>query len=247
MLLGDVKQRHYCSADDAQFLMRNSERPVDARQLARRIVLAARREGKDTATIRRVRRTWSKQLSKQPAEFVLEVVTELLLGRTHVHRMLAFELLAGHPAAFNLLDDARVDALAADLSDWGSIDLYGVTIAGPGWRMGLVSDSTLRSWARSPDRWRRRLSLVATVSLNARSRGGTGDPRRTFALCRQLIGDRDPMVVKAMSWALRELAKREPLTVRNFLSREESALAALVRREVSNKLRTGLKSGRERK
>ncbi len=55
------------------------------------------------------------------------------------------------------------------------------------------------------------------------------------------------MVVKAMSWALRELAKREPLTVRNFLSREESALAALVRREVSNKLRTGLKSGRERK
>ena len=160
--------------------------------------------------------------------------------------MLAFELLTAHPDAFNLLDDARVAAWADGLADWGSIDMYGVTIAGPAWRMGIVSDSTVRSWARSTDRWRRRLSLVATVSLNARSRGGTGDPRRTLSICRQLMADRDPMVVKAMSWALRELGKREPAIVRNFLSRQETTLAPLVRREVSNKLRTGLKSGRSR-
>ena len=227
-------------------MTRDSERPSGARQLAGRIVREATRQGQNTATIRRVRRTWSKQLRTQPEEFVLDVVSELLLGRTHMHRMLAFELLAEHAAAFNLLNDARVHAWADGLSDWGSIDLYGVTIAGPAWRMGLISDSTVRSWARSPDRWRRRLSLVATVALNARSRGGTGDQRRTLWICRQLMADRDPMVVKAMSWALRELAKREPASVRNFLSREETTLAPLVRREVSNKLRTGLKSARSR-
>jgi 3-methyladenine DNA glycosylase AlkD len=193
-----------------------------------------------------VRRTWSKQQRTQAPEFIFEVATELLLGKTHTHRMLAFELLAAHPDAFDLLDDARVDAWADGLADWGSIDLYGVTIAGPAWRMGLVSDSTVRSWARSPDRWRRRLSLVATVPLNARSRGGTGDQRRTLSMCRQLMADRDPMVVKAMSWALRELAKREPAIVRNFLSRHGTTLAPLVRKELSNKLRTGLKSGRSR-
>jgi len=60
------------------------------------------------------------------------------------------------------------------------------------------------------------------------------------------MADRDPMVVKAMSWALRELGKREPAIVRSLLSRQETTLAPLVRREVSNKLRTGLKSGRSR-
>jgi 3-methyladenine DNA glycosylase AlkD len=55
------------------------------------------------------------------------------------------------------------------------------------------------------------------------------------------------MVTKAMSWALRELSKREPAAVRRYLAARSGALAALVRREVRNKLETGLKNpGRRR-
>jgi 3-methyladenine DNA glycosylase AlkD len=50
------------------------------------------------------------------------------------------------------------------------------------------------------------------------------------------------MVVKAMSWALRELAKRDPHAVRAFLSTHGQRAAARVRREVTNKLTTGRKS-----
>ena len=58
--------------------------------------------------------------------------------------------------------------------------------------------------------------------------------------------DRDDMVVKAVSWALRELAKRDPRAVRDFLARQP--VAARVAREVRNKLTTGLKNPRgERK
>jgi 3-methyladenine DNA glycosylase AlkD len=62
----------------------------------------------------------------------------------------------------------------------------------------------------------------------------------------QLLEDRDDMVVKAMSWALRELAKRDPGAVRAFLSKHGARLAARVRREVGNKLTTGLKAGQRR-
>ena len=54
------------------------------------------------------------------------------------------------------------------------------------------------------------------------------------------------MVVKAMSWALRELAKRDPTAVRRFLAEHETALAARVSREVRNKLETGLKNPEKR-
>jgi 3-methyladenine DNA glycosylase AlkD len=50
------------------------------------------------------------------------------------------------------------------------------------------------------------------------------------------------MVWKAMSWALRELTKRDPRAMQLFLGEYE--LARPVVREVRNKLETGTKSGR---
>jgi 3-methyladenine DNA glycosylase AlkD len=54
--------------------------------------------------------------------------------------------------------------------------------------------------------------------------------------------DRDPMVAKALSWALRELAKRDPHAVREYIARRQNVLPALVLREVKNKLSTGPKN-----
>jgi 3-methyladenine DNA glycosylase AlkD len=106
--------------------------------------------------------------------------------------------------------------------------------------------ASLNAWGRSQDRWRRRLALVATVPLNSRARGGTGDAGKTLRVCRLLLGDSDDMVVKAMSWSLRELAKQDPKAVEAFLLKEEKRLSSRVKREVLNKLRTGVKSPRRR-
>jgi 3-methyladenine DNA glycosylase AlkD len=52
------------------------------------------------------------------------------------------------------------------------------------------------------------------------------------------------MVVRAMSWALRELVVHDPEAVRGFLAENDDLLAARVKREVTNKLETGLKNPR---
>jgi 3-methyladenine DNA glycosylase AlkD len=57
-----------------------------------------------------------------------------------------------------------------------------------------------------------------------------------------LAADHEDMVVKALSWALRALAVHDPAAVRAFLEENEVVLAARVKREVRNKLRTGLKN-----
>ena len=54
--------------------------------------------------------------------------------------------------------------------------------------------------------------------------------------------DRDDMVAKGLSWALRELSVRDRHATIQFLDRHGEALAARVRREVQNKLRTGFKN-----
>ena len=87
-----------------------------------------------------------------------------------------------------------------------------------------------------------RSALVCTVALNAPSRGGKGDRERMLDICERLAGDGDDMVVKALSWALRELSKREPVAARRFLKQHDAVLAARVKREVRRKLETGKKN-----
>ena len=156
---------------------------------------------------------------------------------------MAYELVQHHPAAFALCDARTLEGLGRGLSDWASVDTFACYLLGPAWQARQVPDRAIHEWARSADRWRRRAALVATVALNCPARGGRGDTARTLRVCRMLAGDRDDMVVKAMSWALRELSKRDAPAVRAFV-RSEKHLAPRVLREVRNKLTTGLKNPR---
>jgi len=196
----------------------------------------------NAGAVRRVGGSHCKALKSQPPKTVYRVVCSLLENATWAHRVIAWELLASNNDAFKLLNDREAEKMSEGLDDWPSVDLFGVTVLGQAWREGLVTDRKIHSWAKSSDRWRRRLALVATVPLNIQSRGGTGDAKRTLDVCRLLVQDRDDMVVKALSWALRELAKRDPEVVSRFVKAEGDRLAPRVRREVGNKLRTGRKN-----
>lgn len=215
---------------------------LSADQVARSIRKDLASVSGTTPAIRAVRRKWTRELAEYPAAVVMGVVTRLAGGGVWPQRLVAYELLESHAAAFARLSAPRVNALARGLADWGSIDLFGVTVAGPAWRDHLIPDATVMAWTASRDRWRRRLALVATVRLNTPARRGKGDAARTLAICRALVTDRDDMVVKALSWALRELAKRDPAAVRRFVAAEGERLAPRVRREVASKLETGLKN-----
>ena len=159
---------------------------------------------------------------------------------TIAHRFIAYELVLHHPGALALVDRPVAEELAGDLASWGEVDAFASLLSGPAWARGAVHDADVHAWAVSPDRWWRRVALVSTTGLNVRARGGHGDPDRTLAVCTALVADRDDMVVKAMSWALRELVSHDPAAVRRFI--EEHDVAARVHREVTNKLETGHKN-----
>jgi 3-methyladenine DNA glycosylase AlkD len=128
----------------------------------------------------------------------------------------------------------------------GDIDSFACFITGPEWRAGRVSDARVRKWTQSRDWVWRRVAAVSTVPLNSRARRGTSDARRTLKICRALLADRHDLVQKALSWALRELAKRDPGSVRRFLAANRNRVSARVRRELENKLATGRKQPRRR-
>jgi 3-methyladenine DNA glycosylase AlkD len=193
-----------------------------------------------TAPMRRVRREFSKQLKDKDAAFIIEVASKIIL--TGKHRWIAYELIYDHKHAFQSLEYKVLEELGQGIGSWAEVDSFARTLSGPAWRDGLISEDTIRRWALSDDRWWRRAALVSTVALNVRSHGGYGDATKTLEICTMLVGDHDDMVVKALSWALRELIVHDPDQVRDFLVVHDAVLAARVKREVRNKLDTGLKN-----
>ncbi len=196
-----------------------------------------------TPTVRAVRRQFSKRLAKSRSGFVIDIALRLL-DTPGIHRFVAYELIKHHHGAAASLRERQLERLGRGLGDWGEVDCYACYLAGPAWREHRISDEVIHRWARSKDRWWRRAALVSTVPLNSKAQGGKGDTRRTLEVCRSLKADRDDMVVKAMSWALRELSKRDPKAVKQFLADHRNEIAPRVVREVTNKLSTGLKNPR---
>ncbi|HXY69401.1 MAG TPA: DNA alkylation repair protein [Gemmatimonadales bacterium] len=219
---------------------------MDATLAALLAALEAMR-GARAAPLRALRREYSRRLAAASPSAVVRLAQRLLDAGGIERRVVAYELVHHHRGALGSLRAASLVRLGRGLDGWGAVDMFACYLAGPAWRERQVSDALVRRWARSRDRWWRRAALVSTVPLNTRARGGSGDTPRTLAVCRMLIADRDDMVVKAMSWALREVAKRDPAGARRFVAAHRKDLAARVVREVGNKLATGLKNPRGRR
>ena len=169
-----------------------------------------------------------------------------MLVATHQLRWVAYELIRYHKTAFQQLDGETLQALGRGMNTWDSVDAFARTLSGPAWLKGQISDNLIHNWAKDNNFWWRRAALVSTVAFNMRSHGGSGDIPRTLAVCRLLVEDHEDMIVKAMSWALRELIPYDIAALEAFLKEHENKLHARVKREVRNKLTTGLKTPKNR-
>jgi len=220
-----------------------SARPHEVEELTQEIVACLQAlPSRTTADVRAMRREFSKRLAGASPKMMIALALRLMDQPGFEPRFVAYELVAHHRAALARLRARELSQLGRSLDSWYSVDTFACYLSGPAWRERQVPDSLIHSWARSKDRWWRRTALVSTVPLNNRARGGRGDTPRTLGVCALLVDDHDDMVVKALSWALRELAKRDPKAVRAFLAEYKDRLAARVLREVRNKLTTGVKN-----
>lgn len=196
------------------------------------------------AGLRKLRRSLNRELCERAGKEMLACGAELASEPASCPRWFTYELLHHHAGAMAELDARWLARLGAGLAHWGEVDPFALYLLGPAWREGSLSDAELARWAKDRDVLKRRAALVATVALNCKARGGSGDAQRTLLICDLLREDREDLVVKALSWALRELSKPAPREVERYLARHADSLAARVKREVSNKLSTGLKNPR---
>jgi 3-methyladenine DNA glycosylase AlkD len=216
---------------------------ITAKELAAEIekeILSAR--SNSVPVLRAIRKTISRKINLLDRQIVIEAALTLI-SRNRVHRFIPYELVQNHPGAMGAISWAEIEQLGEGMASWSEVDSFGCFVSGPAWAAERVGDSKIKGWAKSSDRWHRRAALVSTLALNGRpvARDSTN---RTLAVCQMLMSDRDDMVVKAMSWALRRLGTVDPEASGNFINQHKQQLASRIVREVSRKLESGRKDGR---
>ena len=117
---------------------------------------------------------------------------------------------------------------AREAADWATVD----ALAHPVGR-GILNEpyrwAELEQLVYSPRRWERRLvgSTIATIPHIDRRRGRSPEVvGHGLGLIRELIGDDDPDVQKALAWALRSMAQVDPTATTGFLDETAAEAAA---------------------
>ncbi|MCO6450108.1 MAG: DNA alkylation repair protein [Caldilineales bacterium] len=200
--------------------------------------------GARTPDMRAIARNWLAAHKHAPVPDLRAVVEGLWSANSRDERMISLFLLEGLKRRWpQLLDWPDFDHWRRDIDNWIVCDELGTKVFGP-WialepelRLGYLNLLIV-----DKDLWSRRLALVAAAPLNRHPK--TAIPDQTLAMIDRVKQERDPMITKAVSWVLREMTKTNLDRVVAYLHANRTTLTPHVRREVENKLTTGLKSGR---
>ena len=172
----------------------------------------------------------------------IELLKLLVETRIFECQVLAYEFISSNKKIWEVLSREDIIDLGKNMDNWASVDTYSMYVAGQAWRRGIFDDAYFKNLLKSDDVWQRRIAVVSTVALNSKAQGGTGDVERTLDICKLVVEDYHDMIVKALSWALRELSKRYKEEVQDFIDRYDELLHKKVVREVTNKLVFGKKN-----
>ena len=162
----------------------------------------------------------------EPATPLLFLADRLFMEPELEHRWFAFGLLERTLDRETERTWQLLRRAARESGDWITVDSlahpYGIGIAREPYRW-----AELEQLVYSPSRWERRLvgSTIATMTHGGRRTGRDPDlPGRSLTLLAQLMGDSEPDVQKALSWAYRSLAQVD-LAATTVALEDETALA----------------------
>lgn len=100
---------------------------------------------------------------------------------------------------------------AGNVNNWDLVDVTAPTLGE--YLLQLEDPMTvLNKLAKSKSLWERRVSVVFTFAFLR-----AGDLEPTYEMAERHLGDKHDLMHKAVGWLLREMGKRDPSLLRNFL------------------------------
>lgn len=175
----------------------------------------------------------------EPTRSQLRAVVERLWDRpAHECRFAAVELLEHFDRLLEPADMDLLERLIREAGTWALVDGLAASVTGALVERHPGLGSVLDAWARDPDFWIRRSALLA---LLLPLRRGGGDFDRFTRYADGMLEEPEFFIRKAIGWVLREVGKKRPELVRDWLLPRASRASGLTVREAVKYLPTGMR------
>jgi len=169
-------------------------------------------------------------------EALLAAVARLWAAEVFELRAAAVELLDLEGALLAPEDMAIVERLIRESHTWALVDNLAAHVAGSLVERFPEGLATLDRWARDPDFWVRRAAMLA---LLVPLRRGEGDFGRFARYADAMLAEREFFIRKAIGWVLREVSKRRPALVEEWLAPRAQRASGVTLREALKYLPPG--------
>jgi 3-methyladenine DNA glycosylase AlkD len=143
-------------------------------------------------------------------------------------RAAAMEVLIVRAPTLGLEDLELLEKLLRDAHTWALVDGIAAWIVGAIIEQAPEATAVLDRWSRDRDFWLRRAAMLA---LLLPLRRGAGDWERFTRYADTMLEEREFFIRKAIGWVLREVGKKRPHLVVEWLLPRASRAAGLVVRE----------------
>ncbi len=163
----------------------------------------------------------------------LELARALFETRWHEHRAVAIGVLELRVSELGPSALPRLIELVREGAGWAYVDWLATKVIGPILAANPRELRRLELWAADHDFWVRRTALLA---MNDALRAGGGDFELFSKLAVPMLGEREFFIRKAIGWVLREVSKKRPALVRDFVERHRHAMSGLTLREATKYL-----------
>ena len=183
-----------------------------------------------------VLRATVKQLAREAEldhDALVDTVVALWARGIFELRAAAVELLVMHVGLLGPADMAVLERLLRESRTWALVDFLSTAVVGTVVVEHPELASTLDRWAADDDFWIRR---AAMLSLLVPMRKGGGDFARFARYADAMLEEREFFIRKAIGWILREVGRKRPELVVDWLAPRAHRAAGLTLREATRHL-----------
>jgi 3-methyladenine DNA glycosylase AlkD len=146
----------------------------------------------------------------------------------HESRALAVMLLESYIDLLKKSDLRLVERLIRESKTWALVDFLAPNVAGRLVEANPGLEESLDRWAKDTDFWVRRAALLALLKPLRR---GEGDFERFARYADAMLEEREFFIRKAIGWVLREVSKKRPELVYDWLLPRAARTSGVTMRE----------------
>jgi 3-methyladenine DNA glycosylase AlkD len=184
--------------------------------------------GASLPSVRAVIKAFRKSSPDLDRRASLAIVRALWSRRIFERRVAAVELLRASWESLEAGDLDLVARLIRESRTWALSDSLATDVAGPLVERFPVLARTLDRWAIDSDFWIRRSAMLALLPP---LRGGGGDFARFSRYADSMLEEKEFFIRKAIGWVLREVSKKRPQLVSEWVRPRRARFSGLTLRE----------------